>query len=104
MSLDQKEAVECGYWPLYRFNPDLKKLGQNPFQLDGKKLTGDVLKFLIKQNRYAQLARAAPELAEELQAKLKAHLTARHENIGNRQLKCTQQPQMTKHRGQASRL
>merc|ERR1719487_2525879 len=61
MSLDQKEAVDCGYWPLYRFNPDLKKQGQNPFQLDGKKLTGDVLKFLIKQNRYAQLARAAPE-------------------------------------------
>jgi pyruvate-ferredoxin/flavodoxin oxidoreductase len=33
MSLDQKEAVECGYWPLYRFNPNLKKLGQNPFAL-----------------------------------------------------------------------
>merc|ERR1719181_1453015 len=79
MSLDQKEAVDCGYWSLYRFNPDLKKQGQNPFQLDGKKLTGDVLKFLIKQNRYAQLARAAPELAEELQTKLKAHLTVRHE-------------------------
>merc|ERR1719424_1474025 len=79
MSLDQKEAVDCGYWPLYRFNPDLKKLGQNPFCLDGKKLTGDVLKFLIKQNRYAQLARAAPELAEELQAKLQSHLKERHE-------------------------
>merc|ERR1719359_202300 len=79
MSLDQKEAVDCGYWPLYRFNPDLKKQGQNPFQLDGKKLTGDVLKFLIKQNRYAQLARAAPELAEELQGKLQAHLKDRHE-------------------------
>merc|ERR1719343_255141 len=79
MSLDQKEAVECGYWPLYRFNPNLKKLGQNPFCLDGKKLTGDVLKFLIKQNRYAQLARAAPELAEELQLKLQTHLKERHE-------------------------
>merc|ERR1719181_853482 len=79
MSLDQKEAVDCGYWPLYRFNPDLKKQGLNPFLLDGKKLTGDVLKFLIKQNRYAQLARAAPELAEELQGKLQAHLKERHE-------------------------
>jgi len=79
MSLDQKEAVDCGYWPLYRFNPDLKAQGENPFQLDGKKLTGDVMKFLIKQNRYAQLARAAPELAEELQLKLQAHLKERHE-------------------------
>jgi homodimeric pyruvate:ferredoxin (flavodoxin) oxidoreductase len=79
MSLDMKEAVECGYWPLYRFNPALKKEGLNPFMLDGKKLTGDVLKFLIKQNRYAQLARAAPELAEELQAKLQSHLKERHE-------------------------
>eukprot|EP00928_Gymnodinium_smaydae_P053914 TRINITY_DN3779_c0_g1_i7.p1 TRINITY_DN3779_c0_g1~~TRINITY_DN3779_c0_g1_i7.p1 ORF type:complete len:1846 (-),score=416.50 TRINITY_DN3779_c0_g1_i7:209-5746(-) len=79
MSLDQKEAVECGYWPLYRFNPSLKEQGENPFVLDGKKLTGDVLKFLIKQNRYAQLARAAPELAEELQHKLQAHLKERHD-------------------------
>jgi sulfite reductase alpha subunit-like flavoprotein len=79
MSLDQKEAVDCGYWPLYRFNPILKKQGLNPFVLDGKKLTGDVLKFLIKQNRYAQLARAAPELAEELQSKLQSHLKERHE-------------------------
>lgn len=37
------------------------------------------MKFLIKQNRYAQLARAAPELAEELQAKLSAHLKERHD-------------------------
>jgi len=79
MSLDQKEAVDCGYWPLYRFNPDLRLKNENPFQLDGKKCTGDVLKFLIKQNRYAQLARAAPQLAEELQAKLKVHLKQRHD-------------------------
>jgi homodimeric pyruvate:ferredoxin (flavodoxin) oxidoreductase len=79
MSLDQRDAVECGYWPLYRFHPDLLKQGENPFMLDSKKLTGDVLKFLSKQNRYAQLARASPELAESLQAKLSSHLGARHE-------------------------
>merc|ERR1719181_2316228 len=45
MSLDMKEAVDCGYWPLYRFHPDLKNQGLNPFRLDGKKLTGDVMKF-----------------------------------------------------------
>merc|ERR1711937_862528 len=79
MSLDQKDAVECGYWPLYRFDPVKATAGENPFQLDSKKLTGDVQKFLIKQNRYAQLARASPELAESLQAKLSSHLGARHE-------------------------
>jgi sulfite reductase alpha subunit-like flavoprotein len=79
MSVDQREAVDCGYWPLYRFNPALKEKGLNPFCLDGKKLTGDVMKFLIKQNRYSQLARAAPELAEELHGKLQAHLKERHE-------------------------
>jgi len=81
MSLDQRDAVECGYWPLYRFHPDVAKKGENPFMLDSKKLTGDVLKFLSKQNRYAQLARASPELAEELQNKLTAHLNLRHENM-----------------------
>lgn len=78
MSLDQKDAVECGYWPLYRFSPVKAALGENPFQLDSKKITGDVMKFLIKQNRYAQLARASPELADELHQKLQKHLSERH--------------------------
>jgi len=81
MSLDQKDAVECGYWPLYRFNPVLESQGINPFQLDCKKLSGDVQKFLIKQNRYAQLARASPELADELHGKLGEHLKKRHETM-----------------------
>lgn len=81
MSLDMKEAVDCGYWPLYRFHPELKAGGQNPFKLDGKKITSDVLKFLIKQNRYAQLSRAAPELCKELQSQLREHLHERHENL-----------------------
>jgi len=78
MSLDMKDAVECGYWPLYRYNPALAKENKNPFILDAKKLSGDVLKFLTKQNRYSQLARAAPELAEELQGKLETHLKKQH--------------------------
>ena len=32
----QKAAVQSGYWPLYRYNPDLVKLGKNPFQLDSR--------------------------------------------------------------------
>ena len=38
---EEKLAVEAGYWPLYRFNPDLRKEGKNPFQLDSKKPTRD---------------------------------------------------------------
>merc|ERR1712048_319502 len=81
MSLDQKDAVECGYWPLYRFDPVRAAEGENPFQLDSKKLTGDVQKFLIKQNRYAQLARASPDLATELHEKLQRHLNDRHASL-----------------------
>ncbi len=66
---EEKEAVECGYWHLYRFNPDLKKEGKNPFTLDSKEPTGDFRKFLMGENRYASLSLAFPEKAEELYAK-----------------------------------
>ncbi|CAE8684018.1 unnamed protein product [Polarella glacialis] len=78
MSLDQRDAVECGYWPLYRFNPILAKEGKNPFLLDSKKVTGDVMKFLSRQNRYAQLVRSSPAVAEQLQGQLSVHLKERH--------------------------
>jgi len=78
MSLDQKDAVECGYWPLYRFNPKLSREGRNPFILDSKKVTGDVMKFLNRQNRYAQLVRSNPAVAEKLQGELQVYLKQRH--------------------------
>ncbi|CAK9027373.1 Pyruvate dehydrogenase [NADP(+)] (CpPNO) (Pyruvate:NADP(+) oxidoreductase) [Durusdinium trenchii] len=78
MSLDQKDAVECGYWPLYRFNPRLARDGNNPFILDSKKVTGDVMKFLNRQNRYAQLVRSSPAVAEKLQGELQVYLKQRH--------------------------
>ena len=34
---EAKRAVECGYWSMYRFNPELKAEGQNPFKLDSTK-------------------------------------------------------------------
>lgn len=84
MSLDQKDAVECGYWPLYRFNPMLAQEGKNPFILDSKKVTGDVSKFLSRQNRYAQLVRSSPETAKHLQGELAIHLKERHEALRTR--------------------
>ena len=66
---EQKKAVECGYWHLYRYNPALKDEGKNPFTLDSKEPTGDFQQFLLGQNRYASLKLSFPEKADELYAK-----------------------------------
>ena len=64
-----KKAVECGYWQLYRFNPELKEQGKNPFILDSKEPTGNYQEFIRKETRYASLMKVKPEIAEELYAK-----------------------------------
>ena len=66
---EEKKAVQCGYWQLYRYNPELR--GQkNPFTLDYKKEpNGEFRDFLMGEVRYASLAKAYPEEAEELFAK-----------------------------------
>jgi len=64
--LEQKKAVEAGYWHLYRYNPELKSEGKNPFVLDSKAPTGDFQQFLLGQNRYASLKLSFPEKAQEL--------------------------------------
>ena len=64
--LEEKKAVECGYWHLYRYDPRLKQEGKNPFTLDSKEPTGDFQQFLMGQNRYASLKRSFPEKAQEL--------------------------------------
>lgn len=60
-------ADKAGYWQLYRYNPDLKKDGKNPFQLDSKE--PDFTRFkshLMSEVRYSSLAKQSPDLAEEL--------------------------------------
>ncbi len=64
--IEMKKAVEAGYWHLYRFNPELKAQGKNPFTLDSKAPTGNYRDFLMGENRYAQLAKAKPQVAEKL--------------------------------------
>ena len=51
----EKEAVDCGYWHLYRFDPRLEAEGKNPFQLDSKAPTGDYVEFLRQEVRYNSL-------------------------------------------------
>ena len=62
-----KLAVECGYWPLFRFNPTLVNEGKNPFQLDSKEPNWDLYdEFLMSEGRYAQLKSTNKEHADEL--------------------------------------
>jgi len=64
-SLQQKKAVESGYWHLYRYNPLLKLEGKNPFILDSKEPTGSFRDFLLSETRYTMLKNTFPEIAEE---------------------------------------
>ena len=66
---EQRKAVAAGYWDLYRYNPQLKEEGKNPFSLDSKEPTESFQDFLKGEVRYASLAKAAPDVAEELFAK-----------------------------------
>lgn len=61
-----KRAVEAGYWHMYRFNPELKAEGKNPFILDSKEPTASFRDFLLSEVRYSALQRTFPEIAEEL--------------------------------------
>ena len=63
---EEKKAVETGYWNLYRFNPELKKEGKNPFILDSKEPTKSYREFLDGEVRYTSLKKMFPERAEAL--------------------------------------
>jgi pyruvate-ferredoxin/flavodoxin oxidoreductase len=59
----QKEAVACGYWPLYHFDP---RDQAHPFHLDSKPPKGDFRDFALKEGRFAMLARSKPEQSQRL--------------------------------------
>jgi len=62
----QKLAVQSGYWPLYRFNPDLPKKGENPFKLDSKAPSIPFDKYAYNEARYKVLVQNDEERAELL--------------------------------------
>jgi len=62
----QKQAVASGYWPLCRFNPELKQQGKNPLQLDSKAPTVDFEQYAYSENRYRALKQSQPQLAPQL--------------------------------------
>ncbi|MGN0785001.1 MAG: pyruvate:ferredoxin (flavodoxin) oxidoreductase [Candidatus Aphodomorpha sp.] len=66
---EAKKAVEAGYWPLYRYNPDLATEGKNPFVLDSKDPKGSYQEFIMGEVRYSSLKKQFPQAAEELFAR-----------------------------------
>jgi pyruvate-ferredoxin/flavodoxin oxidoreductase len=62
----QKLAVQSGYWPLMRYNPELRESGKNPFQLDSKAPAIRLKEYTYREARYTMLARSNPDLAAEL--------------------------------------
>jgi pyruvate-ferredoxin/flavodoxin oxidoreductase len=70
----QKAAVSCGLWPLYRYDPRLKNEGKNPFQLDSKEATTSLEDFMYKEVRFKSLKAASPDRADALLAKAQAQV------------------------------
>ncbi len=62
----QIKAVECGHWPLFRFNPELSAEGKNPFQLDSKDPSISFKDYAYEENRYRTLSQSKPERAANL--------------------------------------
>ena len=63
---EQKLAVECGYWPLWRYIPENKEQGKNPFVLDSKEPNGKLREFMMGEVRFSSLTRTFPDRAEVL--------------------------------------
>ena len=63
---EQKKAVSCGHFPLYRFNPDLVAQGKNPLSLDSKDPTTEFSDFAKGENRWKVLMKSNPEASEAL--------------------------------------
>ena len=83
MGLSQKEeklAVECGYWHLYRYNPALEGTDKNPFSLDSKEPDWTKFQdFLKGEVRFASLYKLFPERAEELLQKTEEFAKVRYQ-------------------------
>ncbi len=78
---EQAKAVECGYWHLWRYNPELEKEGKNPFSLDSKEPDWEgFIPFLKGEVRYASVMKQYPSEAEELFNAAKENAQWRYNN------------------------
>lgn len=72
-----EDAEQSGFWPLFRFNPDLAEQGKNPLQMDSKAPSEDIEEFAYKQNRFRSLRASDPDRAEKLIEALREDVIAR---------------------------
>ena len=78
--LEEKRAVDCGYWHLWRFNPAEEEAGQNGFHLDSKEPDWSKFQeFIMGEVRYNSLLKTFPEEAKELFAKTEQFAKLRYE-------------------------
>ncbi|MBK5202602.1 MAG: pyruvate:ferredoxin (flavodoxin) oxidoreductase [Prolixibacteraceae bacterium] len=76
---EEKEAVECGYWHLWRFNPEMEKEGKNPFVIDSPKPNWDNFEAYLKgEVRFLSVMKQYPDQAEELFAAAKTNAQWRY--------------------------
>ena len=75
----QKQAVEAGYWHLFRYNPELREQGKNPFSLDSKQPKESFIEFLNDEVRYSSLNKSFPENAERLFAEAEQDAKEKYE-------------------------
>ena len=73
----QKNAVACGYWPLYRYNPQLEAEGKNPLIIDSKDPSIPFAEYAYKENRYRSLKTSNPEVAAALLKQAEAEIQRR---------------------------
>ncbi|MBR5982679.1 MAG: pyruvate:ferredoxin (flavodoxin) oxidoreductase [Bacteroidales bacterium] len=77
---EEKLAVDCGYWHLWRFNPAEEEAGQNGFHLDSKEPNwAEFQNFIMGEVRYNSLLKTFPEEAKELFAKTEQFAKLRYE-------------------------
>ncbi len=75
----QKNAVEAGYWNLYRYDPGRAEEGKNPFVLDSGKPKTGFRDFLMSEVRFSSLYKKDPVLAEKLFAEAEQEAMERYE-------------------------
>ena len=74
----EKQAVDAGYWHLWRYDPRLEDEGKNPFQLDSKEPTESFQEFIQGEVRYSSLKRSFPETADQLYEEAEKAAKARY--------------------------
>lgn len=62
----QQMAVKSGHWPLFRYNPELREVGENPFSLDSLRPTVPLADYRYNEARYQILRRTHPEDAQKI--------------------------------------